>query len=1120
MKNAAMPHLSVFLLGSPRVELAGAPVDINRRKAMALLAYLLATRQPHSREVLAALFWPEADQSRAFAYLRTTLWTLNAALGDEWIAAEHDTVAIRSGVDLWVDVWQFDALVAATSTGEPFESCAALSEGADLYRDDFLAGFTLPDCPAFDEWQFFQRENLRREFSRVLDDLVQCHTAAGRFQDAIPYAQRRVALDPLHEPAQRQLMRVYAWTGQWSAALRQFRQCVSILEDELGLEPEPETQALCAAIQERRSPELPGVTSPALEPVATPTPVPAGHIPVQSTPLVARERELAEIARLLDDPACRLLTLVGQGGIGKTRLALQVATEIAGRYPDGAYFVSLAPVNSARYLVPTLADALRFTPFREGDLKSQLLSYLREKHMLLVMDNFEHLLDGADLVREILSGAPKVKIFATSRERLQLQEEWLYETRGLTFPENGSAGATSVEDLDALRDYGAVQLFLHGARRVQPDFTLSEANRAAVVHICQLVEGMPLGLELAAAWLPVLSPQEIAQEIERSLDFLTVSLRDLPARHRSLRAVFESSWERLSPAEQRILCRLSIFRAAFRREAAEAVGGASLHELLALTNKSLLHRSTANRYSLHELLRQFAQEKLNADPEERDRTHRQYVAYYANVLHNQEPRLKGGQQIETLNDIEAEIANIRAAWMLAVSSRSVEAIRSLLIGLSLFNLMRSRLRESRDMLGGAVQYLETLPLTSEEQILLAEIKVMQAMAFRELGSFAEAQSLYLEALPVLRPLEHPATAIFLLMLSMLSIWPASDYEEAEDLARRARAIFEAVGDRWGVARALHALGEVAHHTVHYDQSGPLFRQSRDISREIGDHWGESISLDMLGQVAYTRGEYPEAERFYREALALNRVVGNLHQIGWCLGALSDLLCIQGRYAEAREMAFKSMTVARQTGNSYQIAIGYTGLAKIAVGERSYAEAFEFSQQGFEASRNTNWPEGPAWMQIDLCPIALDQNDADELERRARDSLPIFEKTGSPWGRSAALYYLGEAARLRGDLMAARERFVQSIRLAAGASSVMLVVRHLVGFACLLSQTGEPERAIELLALVAHHPATWQVTRDRAQRLLAELGEAVPSEIAAAARDRGRQLSVGTVVTDLLQRYRF
>jgi predicted ATPase/DNA-binding SARP family transcriptional activator len=1113
-----MPRLSVFLLGPPRVELAGSAIDLSRRKAMALVAYLLVTHQPHSREALAALLWPEADQSRAFAYLRTTLWTLNAALGDEWIAAERDAVEIRAGGDLWVDVWQFRALVAGAAAGDPSGSCAALSQAADLYGDDFLAGFTLADCPAFDEWQFFERESLRRQFSGVLDDLVHCHSATGQFENAIPYAQRRLSLDTLHEPAHRQLMQLYAWTGQWSAALRQFRQCASILEDELGVEPEPETQALYEAIQERRSPEPPGAIVPVPQPAAqaaTAPPVPTSHIPVQSTPLVARERELAEIAQMLEDPACRLLTLVGQGGIGKTRLALQVATEIAGRYTDGVYFVSLAPVNSTRYLVPTLADALRFTPFREGDLKSQLLSYLREKHLLLVMDNFEHLLDGVDLVAEILSGAPKVRIFATSRERLQLQGEWLYETHGLTYPDDGIAHAASG---DELLGYGAVQLFLHCARHIQPDFTLSEANRAAVIRICQLVEGMPLGLELAAAWLPILAPEDIVQEIERSLDFLTVSLRDLPARHRSLRAVFESSWERLTPAEQRILGRLSMFRAAFRREAAEAVAGASLQELLALTNKSLLHRSAANRYSLHELLRQFAEEKLNADPEERDRTRDLYVTYYADFLRSREAGLKGERQIETLDDIEAEIDNIRAAWILAVWRRNGEAIRGLLVGLSLFSLMRSRLRESGEMFGNTVHYLETLSLTSDEQILLAEIKVMEGMAFRELGKMAEAHDLYRDALPVLRSLEDPATAFFLLMLGMLSLWPAFDNEEAEALARKALPMFEAEGDRWGVAHALHTLGEVVHHTIHYDQSKPLFLQSLDICRAIGDHWGESHSLDMLGQVAYTHGEYPEAEDLYRQALALHEAIGNPNQISWCLRTLADLLAIQGRYAEARETAFQGLKIARTTGDPHQVAYTYAALAKIATGERRYAEAFEFSQHSLEAFKSTDSREGRAWVQIDLCPIALDLEDVDELERRARESLSVFENTQSPWGRSAALYYLGEAARLKGDLATARDLLVQSIRLADGASSVMLVVRHLVGFAAWLAQTGEPQWAVELLALVAHHPATWQVTRDRAHRLLAEVAATLPPEIALPAQESGAKLSVDAVVADILSHY--
>jgi len=275
---------------------------------------------------------------------------------------------------------------------------------------------------------------------------------------------------------------------------------------------------------------------------------------------------------------------------------------------------------------------------------------------------------------------------------------------------------------------------------------------------------------------------------------------------------------------------------------------------------------------------------------------------------------------------------------------------------------------------------------------------------------------------------------------------------------------------------------------------------------------------MLGQVAYTHGEYPEAEDLYRQALALHEAIGNPNQISWCLRTLSDLLAIQGRYAEARETAFQGMKIARTTGDPHQVAYTYAALAKIATGERHYEEASEFSQQSLEAFKSTDSREGPAWVQIDLCPIALDLGDVDELERRARDSLSVFEDTQSPWGRSAALYYVGEAARLKGDLAAARDLLVQSIRLADGASSVMLVVRHLVGFAAWLAQTGEPQRAVELLALVTHHPATWQVTRARAKHLLAELAATLPPENALTAQESGTKLSVDAVVADILSHY--
>lgn len=1107
-----MPHLDLFLLGSPRIELDGGPIDISRRKAVALLAYLAVTRQPHSRETLAALFWPEVEASRAYAYLRTTLWTLNKTLGADWIEAGHETVALHPGGNLRLDVQRFRALLDGAPAGDLEQRAARFSEAAALYQDDFMAGFTLPDSPAFDEWQFFEREDLRRRFGTLLDDLVNDLVLLGRFDAAIPAAQRRLALDTLHEPAHRQLVRLYAWAGQWTAALRQVQQCLSILRQELGIGPDAETQALFDAVQERRVLDAP-VSAPAAHAPAGTNPAPAwSHLPAQSTPLVARERELREIAALIADPACRLLTLVGQGGIGKTRLALQAAADIEGHYADGAYFVPLAPVNTAEYLIPALADALQFSTFRESDPKLQLLCYLNEKHTLLVMDNFEHLIDGAGLLTEILTSAPQVKILVTSRERLQLQEEWVYEIHGLAYPDDAGSPPLS----DPIHEYGAVQLFLQSGRRAQPDFTLTEENTAAVRRICQLVEGMPLGLLLAGAWLPMLAPREIVQEIEHSLDFLSTSLRSLPERHRSIRAVFESSWERLTPDEQTALCKLSVFRGGFWREAAQTVAEAALPTLLALVNKSLLHREAEGCYSIHELLRQFAQEKLEAVPEVRDQAHDRYTRYYAAFMREREPALKGKAQVQALNEIEADIDNIRLAWMLAIGRRSPAISGDLLQGLALFYMMRSRLQESSEMFVGTARYLETLDdLSGEEQILLAYVKTNLALALQGLDQTAEPAALYQEVLPVLSPLESKEAGFALIMLGGLNIWPIEDFQAAESLAYKALAIFEAQQDQWGIAHALRLLGDAAHHAIHYERSRPIYEQSLAISRTLGDLWGEEGSLNMLGEVAYTLGDYPETERLYRESLALAEIIGDRYNVLWCMDRIANALARQGQYQAARFLALQQIDLARELGKRGHLGYGLMGLAEIETAERNYERALRYCDQSLEAFKETGSLEGPGWMYIAHCQIALDMGQAGEIERLARPALAIFDKSRSPWGRSAALYFLGEAARLRGEIPAAGDNLRQAVRLATQSKSIMLLVRYLAGFGALFAQIGQPERAVELLGLVVQHPATWQMVRERALEQLAGLRSELPPDLLAAAQSRGAARPVEEVIAELL-----
>jgi predicted ATPase/DNA-binding SARP family transcriptional activator len=612
-----MSQLALYLLGPPRIELGDEPVHISRRKAVALLAHLAVEGGLHRRDSLAALIWPEYDRSSARADLRRTLSLLNRKLGKGWLVADRETAGLAPNADLWLDVEQFRRRFAECKAhphkpdaGDVCADCVpSLEEAVALYRDGFLSGFTLRDSLAFDEWQFFQTERLKNQLATILERLVRWYSEHGDYDRAIAHARRRLERDVLSEAAHRELIKLYALAGQPAAALRQYQLCQETLAEELGVPPSQETTELYERIRAgkevRREPE--------------PESLIPHNLPAQPTPFLGREDELVELEELLADPNVRLITILGPGGVGKTRLGIAAAEEqlrgtaaVDGerkpRFPNGVFFVALAGLSSADQIVPAVAKALGFALYEGREPRQQLLDYLREKRALLVLDGFDlilggtHALQAVDLLTGLLSSAPGLQILVTSRGRLRLRQEQVYSVQGLAFPERETPRAKA---------YAGVQLFLQSARRVQSHFELADDDATHLVRICQLVEGMPLAIELAAAWVNVLSLADIAGEVQRGLDFLETDWRDLPARHRSVRAVFETSWQRLDDAERHVFCQLSVFRGGFTRRAAEAVAGASLRVLVALADQSLLrYDPSGDRYQIHELLRQYGAGKI------------------------------------------------------------------------------------------------------------------------------------------------------------------------------------------------------------------------------------------------------------------------------------------------------------------------------------------------------------------------------------------------------------------------------------------------------------------------------------------------------------------------------
>jgi predicted ATPase/DNA-binding SARP family transcriptional activator len=1118
--------LKLYFFGAPRLEHDDHSIEVRLRKPLALWVYLAVTNRHHSRDSLADLLWPGYPATDARANLRRALSDLNASLPVDLIESNRQTIGLRQDREVWLDVAVFRRL--ASGDGGADARLDRLEQAADLYTADFLEGFSLPDAPDFEAWQQAEAGALTQELAAVLDRLASTYAEQGEYDRALTHARRRLGLDPFDEAAHRMLMRLYAWSGQTAAALRQYETCARTIRLEMDLEPQAETTALWQQIRANQLMPPDGRSRPVTRP-EQPQPemavdleraLPPHNLSPQPTRFIGRQEDLFQVGQRLADPDVRLLTILGVGGMGKSRLAVEAAAQALGHFADGVWFVSLAPIQDRARLAPAILETLNLSA-NADDLVESLCQSLHKKRILLVLDNFEQLLPAAPDLSRILAAAPEVKMVVTSRERLNLREEWLYPLQGLDFPaEDGSTPGQAPS--------GALDLFSERMQQVQPGFTLAGENWAWAVRICRLAGGMPLALELAAAWGELLSCREIAEEMERSLDFLESDTRNVADRHRSIRAVFDHSWRLLSPAEQVGLRKLSAFHSSFEREAAQAVAGASLPLLLGLVRKSLLQRSEDGRFEIHEVLRQFMAEKL-AETGEVETVAAAHATYYISFLHQQCDDTLPDLSKEALDAMQREIEHIRRAWQWAVARLDLVLMQRAVYGLTEFALLRTWLPQTRVDMQMVIERLDRAWPESEIAAPGGESRLQflnvrgQLLCYlsnfrRRGGQHREALNLARQAVDHIRQSDNTNPAVMLRVLQnySLMLMLRGDLEEASAQLVEALKIVDNTGyDAWA-STVFERQAEIAREQGRYTDARLLLLRCIEVAERHAIHskagWGQT----WLAEIEVYLGDYQKAKSASKQA----RITANLLDTHF-MKHLSNIRDLQIHLLTEGPHTATDVLERLVEDHDHHLQGG----GRLNDTNQAFADYYRLSgdlQRAAELLAGILNKEPTAAEEtsiaLKLAHLLLEMGDVNAARENALRSWQKAQTIGDKRLMASAQITLAEIELNNGGIPRSEigERLKQAITWSHRVGTHPTTLDGLYVLSRLLA-TGvavEQRQTVEFLMLIlAHRSATWE-TKEKANKLLSKLAAELPLDVVEDARRSGASLDLDRVVTTL------
>ncbi len=1110
-----MARLRLSFLGAFQAHLDGQPLQgFISQKARALLAYLsVESDRPHSRERLAALFWPDRPEPLPRKNLRDALANLRKVLGEgetgvPFLSVSRWDLRFNPQSDYWLDVEAFaDGIEAAHAhPHRRLETCRPcvrrIEQAVALYRGDFLSGLTVNGSPRFHDWLLIRQERYRQMALEALSVLVAHYERRRQYRRAVEYARLQVTMDPWQESAHRQMMRLLALNGNRSAALRQFHACEKILAQELSAQPVQETRDLYARILRGE------VVSNA----------PRVNLPQDGVSFVGRTAELEQLRELLQQPGCRMITVTGQGGAGKTRLALQLAAEEAYVFRDGAHFVPVTGLRSAKALWLALAERLEIALQQGKPARRQVLTRLRGREMLLLLDGFEHLLacdaGSADVLADIVRQCADVVLLVTSREVVRLRAERVFRLGGLACPPDELPAAWQ----DAAAQYPALRLFLERARSVQPGFSL-EANLPDAARICRLLDGLPLGVELAAGWVYRLSCRQIAAAVEENLSALSAIWKDVPDRHRSLEAVFAYSWGMLSEEERGFLRAVSVFGGGFEAQAAgevAACGRAAAERLLAaLTDKSLVQRaSDGGRYEMHDLIRQFAADKLAEAPAERRAASRRHAAWYAAFLQAQAARLEDERILDALARIRRESVNVRLAWRWMLEHRALDLVEQCAAALCSFYLRQGWAAEGAEAFSAAVDILQAQ--RDAAPVLFARLRAYQGALVLQNGEPQRARPLLEEALTLARRLGERETAAFCARFLGEICEQDGAYEAARSWTLQALEMYRSAQDHAGQGACYNLLARISVRTGGLSEAQRLWEQSLHHHTRSGYLFEKMAALNNLGALLRRTGDYARSETCLREALEIAETLQNAYTIAGICNNLGLLAREQGRQEQARAFLQRSLALCEEMGERQGMILCLNNLGLVAQDLGEYARARRLHRQGYDLSVKIGHPYWQA-SSLRYLGAALTRMQAYSQARRAlQDALNLSRRLGADRDTGMTLIALGRLACAAGEPARACGYVRQAAHLALEKRLADILTDVLAAgleVQRALRNGSDPRMELWLRSLYHAPGCSWK-TRQDIRRLAAALGVSLePVEAAPPPEDILRALLEGLCPPD-------